>query len=294
MALSTPRTIFGVHSATPYSRTNGLPYGILKVLKGSSLNISGDLVKLTGGSSKYPWQIEEGLLKAEIGLKVSEYPDFLFELFGGKAPTAASTDTTGTVSTLTDKYGTTLVGSTGIASIGITASTGAAQLKFGKYVVKAVSGTTVDVYLLSDIDIARGDDATYQNDALKITASALTITTGGTIVIPNTGLEFTGGAGTIGMTTGDTATFEVKPPSTASMAVTLGATSDTFPEFGMLMVAKKAGDSRMFEVDALRVKGAGIPIQFEENSFSMADIKAEAFYDSTENAVMKIRAISPS
>ena len=34
MALTAPRNIFGVHSVSPYSRTDGLFYGIIKVLKG--------------------------------------------------------------------------------------------------------------------------------------------------------------------------------------------------------------------------------------------------------------------
>ena len=41
MALSKPRTIFGVHSITPYSRTDRAPYGIAQVLQGSTFTLEG-------------------------------------------------------------------------------------------------------------------------------------------------------------------------------------------------------------------------------------------------------------
>lgn len=294
MSLSAPRVIFGVHSVTPYKRADGLPYGILKVLGGSSLSLAGELIGLNGGSSKYEWAVEDGRITAEMSLKVKEYPDFLFELFLGKAPTANSAEASGNASTLTNKKGSSvMVGTTGIASVGVKSGS-EADLKFGKYVVKAVSSTTVDVYFSSDADINRGTDGEYQNDALKITASALTITTSSAVTIPNFGLELTGGSGTIGMTTNDTATFEVRPINDKSMTVTIGATTDEFPEFGAIVMAQKRGNQEMFEIDCLRCKGIGMPLGFEEVAYSEAEIKIKAFYDSTQNAVFKLRHVTPT
>jgi hypothetical protein len=104
--LSQPRTIFGVHSFAPYNRADGTFYGILKVLGSSSLAFSGSMVNLMGGSSKYPWSVEEGAINAQLNLKVREYPDFLFQLFGGSTVTEGSADSLGGVSTLTNKNGT--------------------------------------------------------------------------------------------------------------------------------------------------------------------------------------------
>lgn len=296
MALSQPRSIFGIHSVAPYSRTDGTSYGILKVLEDSSLQLQGKLVSLMGGSSKYPWAVEEGEINAQVSLKVSEYPDFLFTLFLGQSPTSSGVSATGSVSALVNKQGTSLMNATtGIASIAITASTGAANLKFGKYVVKVVSATTVDVYISSDADFARGSSAlSYQDDTLKITATALTITTtGGITVIPNTGLQFVGGSGTIGMTTGDTATFSVLPPSTKSMTVNVGAVASVFPEFGMIAMAKKKGTGELFELDIYRCKGQGLPIGMAMNAFGKTDIKIDAFYDSAQDGVFGIRNLVP-
>lgn len=294
MALSNIRYVYGVHSFAPYSRTTGEFYGIARVLGGSSVSLSGELVKLNGGSNKYPWAVEDSTITAEIALKVKQYEDFMFELFLGKAPTAVAADSAGTVSSIVDKYGTSVVASTGLASVSVIPTTGAADLKFGKYVVKAASATTIDVYVSSNIDFARGSDADYQNDLLKVTVSPVTITTGGNTDIANLGLRFVGGAGVIAFVVGDTATFEVKPPSSGSMSVTIGANSDVFPEFSALAYSKKAGDLAMFEIDLFRCKGVGMPIGMEENAFSEAEIKAEAFYDSAKDGVLSIRHIIPT
>jgi len=294
MALSDPRIIFGVHSVSPYKRSTKEFYGILRVLGGSSLSLTGELIKLNGGSSKYPWAVEDGLITAEMSLKPKEYPDFLFELFLGKAPTSAGVDAAGTVSAIVDASGSSIVdASTGIASASVIPTTGAAELKFGKYVVKYASATTVDIFASTNIDFARGTDEDYDDDLLLV-HSGLSITTGGNSDVASLGLRFVGGSGTIAFSAGDTATFEVKTPSSKSMSVTIGANSDVFPEFGAILMAKKRGNLEMFEVDALRCKGVGLPMGLEENAFSEAEIKAECFYDSSANAVLKIRHISPT
>ena len=83
MGLSEPRVFFGVHSIAPYSRTTGEFFGIAKVLATSTLSFTGELIKLNGGSNKWPFAIEDGLLSAEISLGLKEYPNFVFELFLG-------------------------------------------------------------------------------------------------------------------------------------------------------------------------------------------------------------------
>lgn len=292
MALSDPRAIYGIHSVSPYSRTTGLPYGILKVLDGSSLSLEGEIIDLMGGSSKYAWASEEGAISSDISLKVNQYEDFMFELFLGKAPTANAAETAGNVATAVNKNGTSVIQAvTGIASVIVIPSTGAANLKFGKYVIKVISATTVKVYLLSDVDIARGTNASYADDQLSVTSAALTITSATSTDIADLGIRLSGGSGTIGMTTGDTATFEVRPINTKSMTVSIGSSADsTFPEFGMIMLAQRRGNQEMFELDALRCKAAGMPFPFERNAWSKTELKVKALYDSVQDAVFKIRS----
>lgn len=298
MSLSAPRSVFGVCSVSPYRRTNGLFYGELRVLESSSISVSAELISLQGGSNKFDWSVEVGAMTSEMNLAFSEYPDFVFELFAGNAPTAVSAEADGSVTTMTNKLGTLVEATTGAASIGV--KTGSeADLKFGKYTVVVVSTTTVDVYFSSDVDIARGTNGTMQNDALKITASALTVAgTGATVDIPNFGLEITGGSGTVDFTTagsvGDTATFQVLPQHGGSMEVTVGQISDqNFPEFGAIIMANKMSDGQMFELDALRCKAAGLPIGLARNAYSNAEVTVKLMYDDAQDGVYKVRHVEP-
>lgn len=294
MALSDPRIVYGVHSIAAINRSTGDAYGIAKVLANSSFAINGELVTLNGGSQKYPWAIEEGNVTAEITLQVRQIEDWMFEVFLGKAPTADSSgSSTGSVSTPVAKTGSIIDATTGVASIAeLTGSE--SDMKFGTYLIKAASPTTVDIYVYSDVDFNRGTDKTYENDLLKVTASPLTVPgTDGTVSVPGFGLEITGGSGTVAMTTGDSAEFQVLPPYTKSSTVTIGGGSDVFPEFKAVMMASQRGNQEMFEIVAHRVKGAGLPLGLTEKAFAEPEITAQAFYDSTKNGIADITWVKP-
>jgi hypothetical protein len=291
MALSAPRNIFGVHSVSPYSRTDRTFYGIIKVLKGSSLSLSQESVELMGGSQKYAWAVEDGAIKAEMSLKFSQFEDFMFTLFLGVAPTQNSAESSGNVSTLANFYGSSVKNNTtGIASA-LALSGSEANLKFGKYTVVAVSSSTVDVYCSTDVDFARGSDGSFSGDTLKI-AAAQTITASTATNITTYGFKLTGGSGTIGMTVGDSATFEIRPANTGSSTVTVGAAaSQTLPEFGAIIIAQRRGNSELFELDCFRCKASGMPIGFEMNAWAEAEVKVKAFYDSAQDGVFAMRAV---
>jgi hypothetical protein len=295
MTRSAPRIFFGVHSFTPYRKTDGLPYGTIEVLKGSSFELTGELAELFAGSAKYPWAVEETTINAELKIKPAEYPDFLFELFLGKNPTAASAESGGGVSAITNKKGTSVVSATvGIASVGIKSGK-ESDLKFTKYIVKAVGASTVDVYAMSSVDFGRGTAKDFENDALKITPTPLTIATGVSVEVAGFGVELTGGSGTIALVENDTATFEVRPINQKSMSVVIGAPTDVFPTFSAIIVGQKRGNGEMVELDVYSLKAIGLPLGMEEKAFAEgAEIAAKAMYDSERKGVFGMRHITPA
>ncbi len=147
---------------------------------------------------------------------------------------------------------------------------------------------------MSDVDLARGTAGTYQGDTLKITASPLTITTGTAVTIPNFGIELTGGSGTIGMTTGDTASFSVRPENTKSSDIIVGAASTSLPAFGAVILSQKRSTAEMFEIEAFNCIGYGMPIPMNEMAFSTTDLKVVCLYDSVQDSVFSIRSVTPS
>ena len=287
MGLSDARVFFGVHSCSFINRTTGEPYGTLKVLKQSSLEVSGESIELTAGSSKYPWAVESGKSSAKLSLTFDEYPSFVYELFLGKKPTENGAAASGSISTLTDKSGLMVDAVTGVASVGIKAGN-EADLKFTKYVVKYVSADTVDVFAYSDVDFARGTDTAFENDLLKITATPLTMTSSA-VEVPDYGIELTGGSGTIAIPENSTATFEVIPVSSDSTEVVIGGSSDVYPEFECIVHGSKLGSDEIVELDVFRCQATGMGFGFSESEFSESEIEITAFYDSAKNGVFSQR-----
>lgn len=292
MSLSQPKSIFGVYSAVAYNRSTFMPYGKqIEVIAEASLSSSGDLVELEGGASRYPWAVETGKVSAEISLKVRELPPWLFTLFGGKAPTENSAEASGATEGLANKYGTSVVASTGIATVTVKSGE-EANVKSGRYLIQVASATTVNVYALSGFDFSRGTDKEFVDDTMKITSSALTIATTTAVEVPGFGVELTGGAGTIAMTTGDTAVYEVRAANTGSTTVTIGATSDSYPAFGLFLVPQKRGNAETSSIRIFNCQGIGLPMPLSEKAWATHELSAKAFYDATESGVWQFRTIA--
>lgn len=286
MALSTARSVFGIHSITTYNPATFEPYGTAKVIGSLSLTFSGEQIPLNGGSLLYPWAVEKGVISTEGSFLLREVPDWSFEALQGAAATVNSAEAGGSVTTIANVGGTSVVAATGIASVGVKSGS-EADVKSGMYVVKAASSTTVDVYCMSDVDFLRGTDLVFVNDALKITSSPLTITSSTPVTIPSCGLELTGGAGTIGMTTGDTAWFDARSINTASRTVTVGKSGETIPDIGILCAAQKKGSGEIFFLDLFKVAASGFPYNLTEKAWMESEVSFQAFYDATRNGVYR-------
>jgi hypothetical protein len=140
----------------------------------------------------------------------------------GLTMTERSAESTGAIDGIANKKGASVIKSTGLASITVT-SNKETDLKESNYIVKAVSATTVNVYATSDYDFNRGTTASYVNADTRTIAEGITITQGSTSDIAKFGITLTGGAGTIAMTSGDTAVFSVRPVNTSSDSFILGS-----------------------------------------------------------------------
>jgi hypothetical protein len=292
--LSSPRILFGVHCISPYSRVDKTPYGILKVVGSASISLQASVEQLYAGASRFSWAAESKTISSDVSAKVKAYPGFLFQLFLGATNTDNAAEALASATALTNFKGTSCMSATaGIASVGITTGN-ETNVKFVKFMVKVVSATTVDVYAFSDVDFARGStQGLYQSDLLKVTATPLTIAMGATVVIPEFGLQFVGGSGTIAMTIGDTAYFSSRPENTLSSDIIVGNAVTTLPAFGAVFLAQKRVTGEMCEIEAFNVIGSGMPIPLDEMAFSTTELKMTCLYDAFNDAVFKIRYVNP-
>lgn len=288
MSLSNPRTIFGVHSVSPYSRTDGTPYGMARVVQGSTFALEGDTIELKGGSNRFTWSLEDGDISATLSFTVSEYPNWLFTLFGGKAPTQGSAEPSGNIGTIENVKGSSVVNAAGILASG-TATT-PEDFKRAIIVLKATDTDEISIYAMSDADFGRGSDASFISDDLLIDTWS-GITSGATHLIPNFGVTLTAGATSTAMTVGDTAKFELRPINTVNRSVVIGGIADEFPEFGCVIYAQKSGSGAIFEIDAFKMKNIGMTLGAERKAFGQSEYSAKASYDSVKNGLCKITEV---
>jgi hypothetical protein len=253
--------------------------------------MEGETIELRGGSNRFPWSIQDGNINASIELTTKEYPDFLMELFLGKKPNAVLADASGDIVDFINKFGSSVKSaSNGISAIApLTGSE--ANLKFTKYVIKALSANTIDIYAMSNIDFNRGTDADFQDDLLKITSAPITLAVGSN-PLASFGLDLTG-VGVPAFVIGDTATFEILPIHSGAMDVVVGGLSDIFPEFGVVLVTQQLGSQEMFEIDVFKCKAIGLNLGAQEKAFSETPVSAKAFFDADKGGICKIRAIKP-
>lgn len=282
MSLKNPRALFGVHQFSPYSRTSGEFYGTIKCLSGSSMSLSGEQVKLEGGSNKYSWATESGKITAEMTVKFKEYPAFVFELFFGKAASESFTPSAGEVVGLQNVKGSSIFSAISAVSI-----VGAQNLKFGKYVLKAIDSNTLAVHVSTDIDFSKGQSADYSSQDLKVAEIDIVA---GDNAVPAFGIKLVASAPAF--VAGDTAEFTVLPSYSEKLEVTIGGLGEVTPEFGAVVMGEKRGDGSIVAIDAFRLKAAGgMPIGFEQGAFSESEVKLEAMYDAAKNGVFKFLSV---
>ena len=99
-----------------------------------------------------------------------------------------------------------------------------------------------------------------------------------------------GAAGTIGMTAGDTASFELTKPHGGKSTIEIGKSAAVFPEHGEYMVAEKRSTEEIFEVDAHKAVGSGFPLPLAEKAFAIQEMTVKLLYDSEKNKVATITA----
>jgi len=278
------RQLFGVHSVCSIDRTTRLPTGIARILGDISLAFEASSVDNRGGSSFYPWATEITEVDSNINFQIKEYPDWVMQNYAAaKITTTAASATDGTVSALVNKEGTSVFdATTGIATATLKSGE-AANMKTGAFRVVAASATTVDVYAVSNFQFTRGTTLYADDNTMKITTSPLTIVDAGAspAEVPGTGIELTGGSGTVAMTIGDVAEYHVTPPHSGMSKVEIGVEGYIFPEHELYIFGKQRADGRSMYVHCPKaVCTSGMTWNFSQGDFSTTDISAKLLNDS--------------
>ena len=280
--------VFGIHSVTICDYKTGLPlyYGMLKVL-GSAENTNETEEKLLqGGSNKHPWAVEDGKTTLSVGLTVRQMEESLMKSAVDATLTKTAASATGSVFDFANFNGVSAVSATtGIATA--TLKTGeTADVKNNIYIGKVITPTTVDIYQLTDVDNNVGTELSFDT-ANKITAAPLTIATATAVEIAGTGIELTGGSGTIAMIAGDTFIFSSAKPHAGIRKYVIGETGSKPEYVKLVMVAEKLSDGTTWLCIIHKAKALNLPISFNESEFSEFTLNFTPIYDTAKNATVE-------
>jgi hypothetical protein len=267
-----------------YDRDTSLPLAYLRVIGECSVSFEAEFADLMGGSQQYAWDSEVSKIGSDIKFTAREYDAGTMELLMGGSLTENSAEATGATEGLANVYGTSVYNaSTGIASVYVTTGD-SADLKEGKYVIKATAAKTATVYCLSDVDFAHGTDAVFTDDTLAVGTIDLT---SGDAAIAAFGLTFDVGSGTTAFVTNDTAEFYVRKPNTSSVELVFGQSGAEFTKCGVIIAGQKASDGTITYMELYNCLAAGMPISFNEKAWSEWSVTIKALYDSGKDAIGK-------
>ncbi|MHA1972971.1 MAG: hypothetical protein ACTSW1_08260 [Candidatus Hodarchaeales archaeon] len=282
MALSNQINTFGVHQITIEDLITGAMFTMVGI-QGAVPDLSQELIDLRTGSIKFPVASAPGEASGEVAITIAQYDAGVLEYFSpfatGAISEESSGDALGYVSSISNLVGTSVVNATtGIASIAIDTGN-ESDLKLGDYIAVAASATTIDIYVNTNIN-----GNVYLDDALKITASPITIPdTGATVA--SEGVEYTGGSGTVGMTIGDKARFSVRPVNTYSMTHRMGMVNSSPKEFAMTIVGEQIGDKIRMVRYPKCIAGGGAGLQFPQNDWGTFETTVKLLQDSVSQDV---------
>lgn len=279
MAKDPKQIIFGIHGITLCNYSSFLPIGEeIDVIGDLSLEVSAEIEKLYGGSHLWPVAGEVKTFACDGSLEIREFPEELAEALVAGVGTKTAASATGGVTSIANRLGTSVFSATtGIASVGLKSGE-TAELKAGLYVVVAASASAVDVYAVTTANLKRGTDISLTAGSMKI-ATGLSITTGAAVEVTDTGVELTGGSGTIGMTVGDTAFYRVYPPHNGVETIRMGQSGAEAVRVAIMLTAQNRTTGQYFDIFCPNTLCLGMPLGMKEKAFQSGNITIGVFTD---------------
>lgn len=284
---------YSISSMTFIDRETGLPVGeTIQSFTSATFNRNVAIVEQKGGVGNETQCAKAGEVTHELTVAFGDRPSSeIIELLTGAKVTKRAAETSGAVTTLVNKKGTTIANATtGIASVGIISGK-ETDLKYTTYVVKAVSATTVNIYAYSNNDFNRGTASTFITPSAKTIAEGVTIATGTALQLESPtitngafGVELTGGSGTIAMTIGDTATFEVRPPNSTSEEWVLGELGSKLKYFELECTGYLCNSDAVQRLRIYKVIGGSFNHSMTVDEFTNQELTLTVVRDNDKNA----------
>lgn len=277
MAIEKVRDFFGIKYLIPYNLTTKKPICVLRAIGEVSYENTVEAVRLVGGHTEAPYDVEYAQPEPSMTGTVREYPPELFQILETATVTENAAEASGAIATSpTNAQGTSIFQVTnGIQGVTVTTP---ADLVFGEYVFVATGSQTLNLH------INGLSDAFLDIDARVV--EGIETTTAGTVAVAGVGVSLTV-VGTPNYTIGDTFSCEVRPINTGSTEVLVGAgTAPT--NFGVRCVFPRKADGVLHYIDIFNVAGRGMSWNGISREFSEFEINWTPLARSSDGAVYQL------
>lgn len=281
MPLTDEKYLRMAKKAMVYDRTSGMP------IEGCFFRIND--CKIEDKVEKDPFKIGgETVADAvkertfTLSFTAASYRPEVYEQLARATVTDTALNASGQITGFANVYGTSVYASgSGIKSISVASG---ADLKDGKYVIKATGASAVKFYGYSDQSFHDGADIEFEDDTYQI-GDELTVTaaTGG-VTFSDLGIKVLG-ASAISLTTGDTAEFTILRQSAALKSILVTGEVD-FDEVGIMLFPDKYNDEYT-SIDVFRVLPGGLPLEIKD-SWSTYQVSCEMLKDETKGGYYRI------
>ena len=176
---------------------------LLKAISAANLDLAHEAVEYRGANSIFPYAADIISANANVTVTTREFPPDLMSVIMRTTASENAAEASGDTGTIVDVTGSTWSSSTtGIASHALIAGSALVE---GTWILKAVDGTTFNVYAYHDADnleLAIDEEA-------KVNSTVYTLPTATTVDITEIGIELTGGSA-VALVADDTAIFTVR------------------------------------------------------------------------------------
>lgn len=277
MSIEKVRDFFGIKYLIPYNLTTKKPLVVLRAVGEISFENAVEPVKLTGGHTEAPHDVEYGQPEPSMTGTVREYPAELFQIMETVTITENAAEASGALAASpTNAQGTSVISSTnGIATLAIST---AANLIFGQYVLVATAAQTLDLHV-------NGLSSEFEDiDALVV--EGISTTTAGSVAVAAAGITLTV-VGTPDYTIGDTAYVDIRPINTGSTEILVGA-GDAPSNFGVRCIFPRKSDGVLHYIDVFNVAGRGMSWKGVSREFSEFEINWSPLARASDGAVYSL------
>lgn len=312
--LKQPTGFYGLFSVALLDFMTHEPLKIFKIAAELTIPFEADMDDLISGGLKMAEESEPKVYKSDMSLMLKQFDRELFAylssaqvVIGSAEPygysSAQSTPPTAVYSV--GATNTIASATTGIATIAVD-PLHYADLKAGKYIIKAVSATTIYFMPLTDVEFGgaftAGTEVNFGTNSLGTdlagrqiyvtgtTPFTFAVTNGAPTSITGFGLIINGGSA-VAMTAGDTATIEVRPVNIENDVITLGHSAALIPKrFALYAALDTKVNGEVIEIFAPKVMPSGFAVPLKTKAWAEASPKLKMLHytSDTEDFAVKL------